>query len=182
MFTFLKYLIQLILAPGWGWKDIEEDAPDAEELVRRGLLPLLGIAAATEFLAFFYYRHVGVGEVLIRAIGVFGGYFISMYIAKLIFELYLGRVTNDTPDDQRTNNLIICGLGLMALIRILSNCLPWNLVLLQFLPLYVVLVLFKACKYLNVKKDSEFHFITICACGIVAVPMAIYYLLYLIIQ
>ncbi len=151
-------------------------------MLRRGLYPLLGIAAITEFLAFFYQRHITLAEVLVRAIADFGAYFISIFIAKLIFELYLGRLTSVQPDNRRVMLMTVCGMGLMVLIQILSNCLPWNLVLLKFLPVYVVLVLYKAVPYIGVNKDSELRFIGLSAAAIVAVPLAIYYLLYLIIQ
>ena len=182
MLAYLKYLIQLILAPGSGWEDLEKRNPDPEEMLRRGLYPLLGIAAITEFLAFFYQRHITLAEVLVRAIADFGAYFISIFIAKLIFELYLGRLTSVQPDNRRVMLMTVCGMGLMVLIQILSNCLPWNLVLLKFLPVYVVLVLYKAVPYIGVNKDSELRFIGLSAAAIVAVPLAIYYLLYLIIQ
>ena len=182
MLDYLKYLIQLILAPGSGWEDLEKRNPDPEEMLRRGLYPLLGIAAITEFLAFFYQRHITLAEVLVRAIADFGAYFISIFIAKLIFELYLGRLPSVQPDNRRVMLMTVCGMGLMVLIQILSNCLPWNLVLLKFLPVYVVLVLYKAVPYIGVNKDSELRFIGLSAAAIVAVPLAIYYLLYLIIQ
>ena len=182
MLDCLKYLIQLILAPGSGWEDLEKRNPDPEEMLRRGLYPLLGIAAITEFLAFFYQRHITLAEVLVRALADFGAYFISIFIAKLIFELYLGRLTSVQPDNRRVMLMTVCGMGLMVLIQILSNCLPWNLVLLKFLPVYVVLVLYKAVPYIGVNKDSELRFIGLSAAAIVAVPLAIYYLLYLIIQ
>lgn len=56
MLQYLKYLFQLLLSPGLGWEDIEHTDPDPEELTRKGLYPLMGLAAATEFLAFFYER------------------------------------------------------------------------------------------------------------------------------
>jgi len=54
MFAFLKYLIQLLLSPSHGWEDLETRDPDPEEMTRSGLYPLMGIAAATEFLSFFF--------------------------------------------------------------------------------------------------------------------------------
>ncbi len=181
MLTFLKYLIQLLLSPSNGWDELTREAPSADTLLRKGLYPLLAITALTEFLAFFYSRHVGLGEVLMRAIADFGTYFISVFIAKLIFELYLGRLCDTTPEPARVSVMTVCGIGLMVLIQLISNCLPWNLVLLKFLPLYVVLVLFKAIPYIGVRKKDALHFVGLSAVAIVAVPLAIYYLLYLIV-
>ena len=182
MFRFLKYIIQLLLSPAHGWSDLAKTDPDPDELARTGLYPLLGIAALTEFLALIYQRHVHLPVVLVRALADFGAYYVSIFIARLLFELYLGRLTDTKPDRRRVEQLTVAGIGLMVCIQIVSNCLPWNLVLLKFLPLYVVLVLYKAVPFLHVRKNCELNFIGLSAAAIVVVPLAIYYLLYLIIQ
>ncbi len=179
--TFLKYLLQLILAPATGWDDLRRSDPDPEELARRGLYPLLGVAAITEFLAFFYARHAELGQVLMRAVADFGAYFVSLFIARLIFELYLGRLTEPKPSPRTVQTVAVAGIGLMVLVQILCNCLPWNLVILKFLPVYVVLVLYKAGPFLGVRKESELPYIGLSAAAIVVVPLVIYYLLYLLI-
>lgn len=181
MLTFIKYLLQLILSPAKGWEDIAQRNPDPEELLRTGLYPLLGLTAATEFLALFWVRHVGLGDILMRALAGFGSYFVAIFIAKLIFELYLKRVTDGAPDQNRAFTLIVMGIGLMVLIQLISNCLPWNLVLLKFLPLYAILIIYKANDYVHVRRDEELRFLGISAGALVAVPLIIYYLLYLIV-
>ncbi|MBD5234212.1 MAG: hypothetical protein HDS65_08560 [Bacteroidales bacterium] len=181
MLTFLKYLLQLILAPSSGWEDLSKADPDPDELARTGLYPLLGVAAATEFLAFAYLRHAELAQVLMRAVADFGAYFVSLFIARLIFELYLGRLTTNPPSQRSVQTVCVAGIGLMVLVQIIANCLPWNLVILKFLPVYVILILYKAMPLLGVKKDSELAYIGLSAAAIVAVPLFIYYLLYLLI-
>ncbi len=182
MLQYLKYLFQLLLSPGLGWEDIEHTDPDPEELTRKGLYPLMGLAAATEFLAFFYERGIALGTVLIRAVADFGSYFVSVFIAKLIFDYYLGRLTeNGRHDIRKASTLTVTGLGMMVLFQVFSNCLPWNLILLKFLPIYVVLVLYKAAHYMNIRRNDEMRFLGITAGALVGVPLLIYYLLYFII-
>ena len=89
MLTFLKYLIQLILAPGHGWEDICKENPDPDRLLRSGLYPLLGVAAATEALALIYDREATVAGVLIHAISDFGAYFIAIFICYNVFIFFL---------------------------------------------------------------------------------------------
>ena len=48
MLTLLRYIIQLILSPQNGWDDIADTNPDPDTLLRKGVYPLLGIAAVTE--------------------------------------------------------------------------------------------------------------------------------------
>lgn len=181
MLTFLKYLIQLILSPSSGWEDIEKDNPSADTLARKGLYPLLGVTALTELFAFIYQRHTSIVEVLVRMLADFGAYFVGIFIARLIFELYLGRICDDEPDRRRVAVLTVCGIGLMVLVQLLCNCLPWNLVLLKFLPVYVILVMYKSMAYAGVRKSEALRYVGLSAVAIVIVPLAIYYLLYLLV-
>lgn len=182
MFSFLKYLIQLLLSPAHGWEDIEKHNPDPEDLTRTGLYPLMGVAALTEFLAFFYERHAELGTVLIRAVADFGAYFVSVFIARLIFDFYMGALTNSGSNDSRkASTVTVSGLGLMVLIQVISNCLPWSIMLVRFMPLYVVLVLYNAIPYMDVRRGCEMRFLLVAAGAVVAVPLLIYYLLYFII-
>ena len=182
MFRFLKYMIQLILSPRQGWIDLKDSDPDPDELLSQGFYPLLGIAAVSDFLALCNERSATLAVVLMRALGDFGAYFVSVFIARLIFELYLGTVTTDKPDMRRANTMTVCGIGILVLFQILDNCMPWNLVLLKFLPFYVVLVLYMAIPYIGVARNSELRFTGIASGAIVGVPLVIYYLLYLLIQ
>lgn len=181
MLKLLKYILQLILAPGSGWADIRRQNPNPHELLQNGLMPLLGIAAMTEFLAFAYVRHATLATVLMRAVAVFGAYFIAVFVARLIFELYLNRFTISEPDTRRMENFTICGIGIMVLFQIVTNCVPWNLVFLKFLPVYVVLVLYKASRFMGVRKNKELRFTGLSAIAIVVLPLLVYYLLVLII-
>lgn len=182
MLKFLKYLVQLLLSPSHGWDDIAEEDPDSDVLQRRGLYPLLVVAALTEFLAFFYQRHVNVATVLIRAVADFGSFFIAIFIARIIFDSYLGPLTaTGHYDSRRASTLTIVGLGLMALIQTVGNCLPWSVMLMRFMPLYVVLVLYKAIPYMEVRRNCEMRFLLVVSSAVVAVPLLIYYLLYFII-
>lgn len=181
MLAFLKYLIQLILSPLNGWDDLAEHNPDPEELLRRGLFPMMGVAAATEFLAFAYSSGVKIAAVLIAAVGDFGAYFVSVYIARLLFETYFERLCGTQLDRHRANLLIVSGIGLMVLFRIIANCLPWQLIILQLLPVYVVLVLSRATTFMSIPKRSEMRFLGLSAGALVGVPLIIYYLIFAII-
>ncbi|MDE5628351.1 MAG: hypothetical protein K2I69_02200 [Muribaculaceae bacterium] len=181
MLTYLKYLIQLILSPQRGWDDIAETNPDPEELLRTGLYPLMGLTAATEFLGLAYHHGKSLAEVLVGAVGDFGAYFISIFIAKLIFELYLESFCHVEHDRRRSFSLIIFGIGLMVLFQLLRNCLPWNLLILKFLPVYVILVLSKANKFMGAGKNDEMRLLGLSSAAIVGAPMLIYYIIFAII-
>ncbi len=180
MFKFIKYLIQLILSPACGWEDIAADSPDPVRLMHRGLLPLLIVAAATEALALPWEQGAGAAVVTIRAFADFGAYFVSVYIARLVFDIYLVRVTGHEPDRQRAQTLAVMSVGLMVLFQIVNNLCPWNLMLLHFLPLYAALVIYKAAPYMGVEPTRDLNFMVMASLATIAAPLAIYKLFFLI--
>ena len=68
MFRFLKYIIQLILSPAKGWDDVENANPLPERLFLSGMVPLLLVAALTEFVPLFADGGISLGTAIIRAI------------------------------------------------------------------------------------------------------------------
>lgn len=180
MFDFIKYILQLLLSPARGWDDIAAEKPSAADMLRRGLYPLLAIAAVTEFLALIWERDVSFVSVLIRSIVDFGAYFISIFVARLLFEMYFPAMTGEEPDRQRISLFIVFSLGIMVVFQIIDNVLPWDIVFLRFLPLYAVLVIYKAEDYLHVTEQSQMRFLLLGAGATVGVPLLIYYLLLLI--
>ncbi len=181
MLTLLKYIVQLILSPSHGWEDIERENPSPEKLMRSGLLTLLGIAVCTEFLSLLNDRDASISATAIRAIADFGAYFVSVYIAKLIFDIYMKRIVGENYDNRRASVLAIMAVGLMIFFQIIDNILPWNLILLRFLPLYAVLVIYKSSSYMHVPTSDEMNFLILASTATIAVPMAIHYLFSVII-
>ena len=181
MLTLLRYIIQLILSPKNGWEDLAQTNPDPDVLLTKGVYPLLGIAAVTEFLGMAYQGYA-LGQVLISAINVFGSYFVAVFIARLLFDLYLNKLAGAEIDKRHSSTVIICGIGMMIVFQIIENCLPWNLLIIRFLPLYAALIIFKACAYLRIPKSNELKFTALAAFTIVAVPLLIYNIINVLIQ
>lgn len=180
--TFLKYLLQLILSPLNGWNDLAERNPDPEDMLSKGLYPLMAVSALTELLALVYDRAAGLMQVLVGVVTDFGAYFLAVFLARLVLDIFMPKVCDIAPDRHRTDTFIVVSVGLMVLFRIIDNCLPWHIMLLKFLPLYVVLVMSKSFAYMSVRKRDEMRFLTVASCVIVAAPLVIYYLIYLLVQ
>ena len=175
MAQLLKYLVQLVLSPGKGWDALAEEQPQAEALMHRGLLPLLALTSLSEFAALFWEQGLKFGTVLIRAVVDFGAYFVTVYIARLVFDIYVGRFTAGQPDRERVAVLTVMAVGIMIAIQLIDNILPWNLVLLRFLPLYAVLVLYKSSSYMDVPTSREMNYMIMATLATVVTPLVIYY-------
>ena len=178
MLHYLKYLLQLVLSPSHGWEDLATEDPDPRRLLRRGFLPLLYLTAATEFLALVYRHDASFSVVCIKAIVDFGAYFIGYFIAKIVFDTYLPHFVHSRPDGRRSDTLAVMGTGLMVAIQLLDNVVPWNIMVLRFLPLYSVLVLHKAAEYMHVPRSRELNFLMLTTVAAVVAPLGIYSLFF----
>ena len=76
----------------------------------------------------------------------------------------------------------VVSVGLMVFFQIIDNVVPWSLMLLKFLPLYVILVLSKSFAYMGVRRECEMHFLILAAAIVVAAPLGFYYLVYMLIK
>ena len=77
----------------------------------------------------------------------------------------------------RSHLLMLLALGEMLLINIVCNLLQAEITILKFLPVYVILILYKGAEYIGVKADSVMAFTLVSAGATVAVPLVVSYLL-----
>jgi hypothetical protein len=174
MFQYIKTLFQLILFPNAGWEDVSATGADPDVMVRKGLYPLLGITACSEFVQLFFNRTMTLVTAIESAIVCFGAYFATIFIAKLIFELYVQKVVHG---EIKNMTLIAVVVGIMALLKILSNCLPEGMTIIKFLPLYIMMIIYKAVPYMAVKQEHEIQFLLIASFATILIPLLLNFLL-----
>ena len=179
----MKYLFQLLLSPRHGWEDISAESPDPEVMLRKGFYPLLVFTSLMEVIKFFAIIRPSAWYVVSHIVLDFGAYFMALYVARYVLDLYLGLVSEPGTEvnQKKVSTFIVMGMGLMVVMQLISNCLPGTLLFLRFLPLYVVLVIYKAVPYMAVVRGAELRFLGLAATAIVAVPLFIYYFLDLLI-
>lgn len=181
MLRFLKYVIQLILSPKNGWEDLARQNPSPQTLLNKGFYPLLFLSVASEFLGMVYH-HDTLAVAIVSAVADFGAYFLGVYLTRLVLSLSLEKFCDEVPDFSVIETFSVVSVGLMVFFRIIDNVVPWNIMLLKFLPLYVVLVLSKSATYLGVRRDNDMRFLLLASAVVVAAPMGFYYLVYMLIK
>ena len=115
---------------------------------------------------------------VINAIIAFAAYFFTFYISSMIMNFISPGDTQDAKN--RLDNLIIFALEYLVLINIVSNMLPSHFTILEFLKLYVAFILFRGLDYINYKEKPVF-FVTVATLSVLIIPVAINYVLGLII-
>lgn len=181
MLKYLKNICQLVLSSSKGWEDVSASLSDPEQLMKDGYIPLVGVAAASEFVRLLYRDSGGFLTVMELAIALFGTYFVSYYVARLILEYYLRPIINSEVNNVKLSTFTIYGLGMLAIIEFIENVMPTDLTLVKFLPLFVALVLYKGAKYMSVKPEKELAFLGLVVLAIIVVPIGIFSILKLII-
>lgn len=173
MLGFLKMLLNLTLAPAKGWEDVEESSPASRATLTRGLLPLLGITAVAVFARAFHIQGLTPGLLIIGAITTFFKFFISYYIALFLMSWFMPAfIPVDRYNDERVSNFCSLSLGLLAVISILSDCVPVELSLVRFLPVYVIIVMWQGRNYLGIMPEKHIKYI-VCASVSILAPLGL---------
>jgi hypothetical protein len=169
MLKFLKFLFQLIISPTPGWEDISHEGRDAKLFATEGLYPLLGITALSTFITYFF-NDSGLIALLQKAIITFIQYFASYFIAIFLFSVHISKYIDGEPNEKRITTFITFNIAILAIIRIIENCLPIELSIVQFLPVFVAIVMWKGTKYMAVNKNKIGQFMLLSIISIIVTP------------
>jgi hypothetical protein len=173
MLKFLKNIFQLILSPGNGWEDISHDGEDPKVLAAKGLYPIIGFASIMAFAQFFYNEELSLVILLQRAIIIFVQFFVTYFIASLVFASSLRFWVEGTPNEKKYSTVIIYSIAILSLINAVQSCLPVELSLVYFLYLYVAIVIWKAARYLAVKEKFVSYYVVMAIVSILVPPFLI---------
>lgn len=141
MLKFIGCMMQLIISPGKGWADVDEVGESPQQLATSGFYPLLGITACSAFLPRIYDKNLTLPVLVESAVVTFVSYFIAYFLASALMSATIGKVSTDNPGDKKINTFILYNLSILALITLIRNCLPMELSLVQFMPLFVLVIM-----------------------------------------
>jgi hypothetical protein len=163
MFHFLKLMLQLLLSPARGWEDVAEHSDGARRVFVCGLLPLMALSALSVVVwALYQPMAMAVGDVVIRMIATFFSYFIAYFLGLFVMVSVLPRLSpNGKIAEESVHLFMIYTMAMMCCINVLANVLPMQLTLLQFLPLYVWLVMCRGARFMNVPDQQMMKFVVL---------------------
>lgn len=176
MLKFLGCLMQLIISPGKGWVDVAAVGEQPQQLASSGFYPLLGITACSAFVPRLYDKNLTLPVLIESAVVTFISYFIAYFLASALLSATIDRISTNNPGEKKINTFILYNLAILALITLLRNCLPMELSLVQFMPVFVLIVMWAGRQYLNINENSTPTFILLCALFILIPPYVIDYI------
>ncbi len=182
MKIFFKNLFQLILHPAHGWEDIAAENVSARGPAFGGLFPLIILASLSVFMAPVYHSEVSTVRLVIDAIATFTMFFPSYFIGTFVLVMFLGPSLNEPLDENRCRTFALYTIGLLALISLILNCLPFLETFGMFMPVYVAIIQWKGALYLNVKPERTGHFMLLAVLGVLMPPYLIYFIFSMIMR
>lgn len=180
MKKYLKHLFQLILSPGNGWEDIASANENPRIIAQSGYYPLIIIAALSVYIQGIYHLQLEFIVLFMRMLMTFLVYFISYFFGAFILSVFVEPTLEGKYDERKCHTFTLYTLGLVALIKIINNCLPSTSMMLFFLPFYVALIQWKATKYMGISESKTGIFMIIAILGVLVPPYFFYFLFSLI--
>lgn len=182
MLKFLGCLITLIVSPFKGWDNIARHDEDVPILLNQGFYPLVGITSLSAFIQYFYAISPKVVTYVENVVITFVAFVISYFLSSFLFSFFLKKMTDTEVKESSYNTFILYSLSCLAIITIIENCMPMQLSIVEFLPIFVLLVMWLGNKYLHISENKGVVFIIFCAFAILVPPYLFSYLFSLLLN
>ena len=175
MLHYLRLLIQVMLAPGNGWEDIDRERPDQHTMLFTGFLPLCVISALSVLFQLVYHPYLHLIFLVEKAVIQLVAVFITCYIAEFFFSLYQIHNIGGSLVMSRVRVYLMVTLSELALMLLVINLVPFSPVL-MLLPLYVIVVMRMAVPYLGVLENRIGNFMVLSIATVFVPPLLIMFL------
>ena len=127
---------------------------------RFGFLPCIAVCACSSFVKMLYNGGPGFLGALQMAIITFVSLFLATQSARYAFSVYMPRLCGKTGLDDggyskgRSMLMIMYCLTFLGLITLVANIVKVRIALIEFLPLYVVFIIWKGWKFVGVEERN----------------------------
>lgn len=175
-------MLQLALSPKHGWEDIAYDNPPLRPLIVSGFVPWLVVASVSALVPFFRTGDFNGFAMVVATLVMFLKYFVTYFFASFIFQFFMPALTKGVHHEQNSNILLINAIGLLAFISIIKNCVPVDMPVVNFFPLYVLLIMWRGNRYVKVPKTNGFKFAALCFAVTLLPPMLLQMLFNLLLR
>lgn len=154
-------MLQLLLAPRSGWEDMEGQMArgqlNARAVYARAFVPLLVVCAATAMVRAFY----AVGPdfwgalqlAIIEFVALFAGFHISNFGLSMSIRSMLPQGAG--VESERLTLVCMQVVSMLALLMLLGNVVRVSVMLLQFVPVYLVYIIWRSCPFVGVDRKNE---------------------------
>lgn len=177
---YLRDMVQLIMSPTNGWEDISYDDFDLKKLVTVGFIPWIIIVSLAAIVRTILSTSPDIFLMVKEILVIFIKYFVTYFVAGFAFSVYMPSFSNGHCRESLNNIFIAFSLGLLAVMDLLKECLPIDLAILNFLPLYILLIMWRGGRFVKYAEGHAFGYMVLCFCSVVLPPYLLQLLLNII--
>lgn len=179
-FIYLRDMVQLVMSPVHGWEDISYDNPDLRRLMTKGWLVWLLVASCTVVLRPAYMGNFEWFDAMARFLATFIKFFVTFYIGGFMFSAFMGVITQGAGVERLNNTLIVFSVGLLIMIDVIKNCLPVDISMINFFPLYVLYIMWRGERFVKVAAGRQLQYVALSFVSVILPPYLIQMMLNLL--
>jgi hypothetical protein len=167
----ISALIQLIISPEKAWKELSHGIVRQQYLPLLLVYPMLIITALSAYVH-YWYGYVSLAEATQEALTTILKY-AACIITIFILLVKLGRKYYAAEYSKSQAHLFAGYIYTITLLSVLiNNLLPSDFAFVQFMPLYIIWVVYQGREYLNIPSESTFSYTVITSVIFMALPYA----------
>ncbi len=169
--VFLRNMFQLVVAPARGWEDLEVEqhgrtAQAEEELASFNylhcFLPIIAVCSLSWFVRLLYGYSGGVLGCVQGAVVMFVSLFLGAQVSIWLMGFVMPRLMEEDPRQPssaswnrgRMLDMICYSITFIGLVLMLTNLIKVRIALLEFLPFYVVFIIWKGWRYIGIREQN----------------------------
>jgi len=152
MLAFLKNILQLIISPDNGWEDVVRVSSPRRAM--RCMAWIVAVAAMSVFIQLLYSVHNPVMVLCQRSVIIVVSLWATYFIGDFIMTQWLPRINDGMYDERLSWLLPSYAASLLSLQVILTNVLPLTFAILELWPIYVVIIMWRAMKVLELPEGA----------------------------
>lgn len=163
--------LRVMGTPAEGWRRMAKSELKPEALASAVFYPLVALASASVFMAFFYEVEVNLSNVLMAATKVFLALFLSYFAFIPLCRLLMKRDSWERFDTDFGKCYALTLLSTMALYAAIDECIPILEPVMAFAPAYTAYVSFKGITIFKLPDDHLVSSWVMSAIIVIATPI-----------
>lgn len=173
LFRLWKAVFTAIAMPASGWKLIKERMVTPEAVAMKFLLPVSILAAGSVFFGLIYDVSVHFTDLLVDMVVTFFTFFLGYYISILIARIFMPAADRGFPMTDYGRKMASVSVGTLALINILYNAVPLFDFIIEFFPLWLVYMLYKAMNLADIDRNKSTYSLGVMCVSVICSPILI---------
>lgn len=164
-------MAKIMISPIEGWKDLRRNKITPDSVGFGLFLPIVTIAALSDFILLIYDPHIEVLKVIFNCIITFVSFFIGYFISGFLAKLLLPSPVKPLPFSNFGKCMAMISIATLALFHVLGELLPIFEPIFYFLPLWTVYIIVKGMKFVRISENRSTYTLGVMCVTIVGSPI-----------